>query len=189
LEGATQQSSATLWQAFKQGNKAAYEELFNRHFNELYYYSFKLCGNEALCKDSIQELFLELWDKRNNLGDVSSVKNYLIKSIRRKVIRTQVQSERRLLRLQNNVDPDSLFQLSAEDLLIYNQAEKRQKLRLNTAINTLTTKQKEIIYLKYHTGLDYKDIAAVLGIRYQSVRNHMHKAITKLREVLADFYD
>ncbi len=189
MDGIAQQPPSRLWQAFKQGDKAAFEELFNAHFNELYYYSYKLCGNEDLSKDCIQELFLELWDKKAKLGDVVSIKHYLIKSIRRKVIRSQVQYERKLLRIQRATDKDALFQLSAEELLIYGQAESRQRQRLLAAVNDLTTKQREIIYLKYNVGLDYKDIAETLGIKYQSVRNHMHKAITKLREVLSDFYD
>jgi len=56
-----------------------------------------------------------------------------------------------------------------------------KKMELVYTINELPTKQREVIYLKYFQGFDTGEIAYMLNQNNQSVRNNMHRAISKLR--------
>lgn len=60
--------------------------------------------------------------------------------------------------------------------------EITQKIRI--AINTLSSKQKEIIYLKFEEELEYADIARILNISIDSARTQLYRAIKSLRKLL-----
>ena len=68
-------------------------------------------------------------------------------------------------------DPEEIF---SED----------QKKELSRAMKTLTSRQREAIYLRYIREISIEDIAAMLNMNYQSARNLIHRSIQKLRKEL-----
>src|ERR1700685_3446958 len=77
------------WSQFKEGDRDAFSAIYQQHICQLITYGLKLCPDEDLLKDQIQELFVELWHSRNNLAPVRSVKFYLFKALRYKLIRLE----------------------------------------------------------------------------------------------------
>ena len=59
--------------------------------------------------------------------------------------------------------------------------EEEQKRQLESAIQELTDRQREVIYLKFFEGLSTKELANVLEIRAQSIYNLVHDAVESLR--------
>lgn len=57
-----------IWDAFRNGNKEALELIYRKNINELFLYGMKIRGHEHLIKDCIQELFIELWNSKQNLS-------------------------------------------------------------------------------------------------------------------------
>jgi len=72
-------------------------------------------------------------------------------------------------------------ELSIDELIIAQEMTEEQSQRLKRAFEKLTPKQKEILYLRFYQGLDYEQIADVLGMKYQSLRNAVSRAIKNLR--------
>ncbi|MDZ7690829.1 MAG: hypothetical protein U5K69_06785 [Balneolaceae bacterium] len=69
----TRDSSAEdirLWKKLQNGDKRAISALFEKYYTPLLNYGLKLIPEEALIKDSIQELFYVLWEQRENLSEV-----------------------------------------------------------------------------------------------------------------------
>ncbi|MEQ9287162.1 MAG: sigma-70 family RNA polymerase sigma factor [Cyclobacteriaceae bacterium] len=83
---AATQSDVQLWGAFKDGNESAFITIYNTYFPMLYRYGFQYTKDKALIKDAIQDLFVELRQKRKRLSHTTSIKLYLYKSIRRKIL-------------------------------------------------------------------------------------------------------
>src|SRR5687768_6472328 len=79
-------SEAEIWMAFKGGNKEAFAYIFTAYKDVLYSYGLTIFSEEQLVNYCIQELFLDIWVKRQNLAYVYSIKFYLIKSLRRMII-------------------------------------------------------------------------------------------------------
>ena len=174
------QEDTILWKSFKAGDKKAFAKIFKKYYSDLFYYGVKLVSNEDLVKDELQELFSDLWKKRQNLSDITYVKAYLIKSFRRKVLKS-LSKIRKINTVEIRETLVVEFQLSIEELIINGEQRNIDLNKLRSSIEKLNKTQKEIIYLKFYNNLDYQEIAEITGLKYQSIRNSMHKALKVLR--------
>lgn len=174
---------AELWQSFKKGDKAAFEWIFTTYKHTLYSYGMTVFSDENLVRDCIQELFIEIWTRRESLADVQSIKFYLIKSLRNLLVNQITRSKKQRTELQ--FDPFGESQAhSIEQELIAEQARQEQADSLAKYIEKLPRRQKELIYLRFYQQLSYEEIMAVTALSYKSVRNHVCLAIQALRKEL-----
>ncbi|MGS2765014.1 RNA polymerase sigma factor [Sinomicrobium sp. M5D2P9] len=170
-------SDTELWLKFQGGDQVAFEEIYAQNFARLYNYGLKLATDRDLVKDSIQDLFEELWDRREKLGKVKSIKSYLFKSIRRKILR-KAGKKGKLLSLvesDDNVYMDSTP--SSEITMIANEQFELEQKELELALNKLNKKHREIIHLMFYEHLSYKEIAKVTGMHKKNVYYHMSRAL------------
>ncbi|WP_234572924.1 RNA polymerase sigma factor [Rhodohalobacter sp. 614A] len=180
------QEEKQLWQAFKKGDLKAYEQLFNLFYQDLYGYGLQLCAQTELVRDSIQALFVTLWDRKEYLDEVRSVKAYLLASLRRKILKT-LRQERKISPLDFFAEePAASVQISIEESIIQGELEENQKQILLNALEDLPERQKEVLFLKYYNGMSYEEIEEILSINYQSIRNHIYRALERLRTSFED---
>ncbi|MCC5907015.1 MAG: sigma-70 family RNA polymerase sigma factor [Balneolaceae bacterium] len=175
-----------LWKSFKEGDLKAYEKLYNLYYQDLYGYGLKLCSRKDLVRDSIQALFITIWDRKDHLDEVRSVKAYLLASLRRKILRTLKEERNRFSPEPEHEENYDTVQISIEESIIQNELEEFQIEALREALESLPERQKEILFLKYYNGMSYEEIEDILSINYQSIRNHICRAIKKLRTRLKD---
>ena len=71
---------------FKEGDDGAFVYIYRVYINLLFTLGLQFTKNEALIKDCLQDFFIELREKRYNLGDTDNIKLYLFKSFRRRII-------------------------------------------------------------------------------------------------------
>ncbi len=159
------------------GEPQALQALFFLFYDDLFAYTFRLLKTSDLARDAIQNAFADLWQYRHKLAADAVVKAYLFRAVRNHAIK--------LLRAQRPTIPveDIEHQLFFEpEELQLESATHLQKQKITTLLNDLSPRQREILYLKFYDNLSYQEIAEVLDINYQSVVNHAHKAILKLRQ-------
>ena len=179
-----QKSDPGKWEAFKEGDDQAYAEIYRDYIGELYSYGKKLCKNSDIVEDAIQDVFTELWRLRRNLGQVRSIKFYLLSCLRRQLIK-RLNKDRRLVLNENYLIEDNFeFVSSEQELMISDQRELEEIGRLKKALNTLSKRQKEVIYLKFFQNLSYQDISSMMGLNQRSTYNLVSKAIQILKEKL-----
>lgn len=172
-----------LWKRLKAGDKKALEQIYLREVNYLLAYGKKISTNGPLVEDCVQDLFVELWKNREGASQTDSIRPYLLIALRRKIIRKlkkiqQSQSEK----VPEEVDFAAELSIDTQWMAAELSAERAAQLQ--QAFTRLSSRQQEAIYLKYYTGMDYQDIAEVMDINYQSVRNLMFNALEKLRKYL-----
>jgi len=170
------------WERFVEGDEAAFKQLFKTHYQSMYGYALKLCGKPALVKDCIQELFRNIWERRDELDHIESPNVYLFVSLRRKVIK-RLKAKRKKERDPENAPQDEI-QFGREDLIIRDEVKFQKKKELQQALNQLSKRQKEVVYLHFYNGMSYGEIEQILSINRQSVRNHMYRAMETLRTLL-----
>src|SRR5699024_5463747 len=123
----------------------------------------------------------KLWNRHDRLGQAKSVEVYLLFSLRRILFRQlkkkKTRSEYHQIYLENNFS----ISFSAEELIINVELENEKKGKLLQSINRLNSRQKETLLLRYYHGLTNSEIADVMGINSQSVRNHLFRAIKSLK--------
>ena len=171
-----------LWKAFKHGDEHALMTIFDRFSQPMYNYGYKIWNNSEGVKDSIQELFIELWKNRTRLSDTDAIKPYLFKSLRRKLLREKL-SSRVVLWLRLFTSEEGVEQ-SDEFKLIEGQESDLQRKKIDKILNEhLTDRQREAIFLRYYEEMDYDNIAAVMNLKKQVVYNLINKALERLRSV------
>ncbi|GGH39767.1 RNA polymerase sigma factor [Dyadobacter endophyticus] len=170
-----------LWQDFLAGEVRAFEKLMSDNFRLLFRYGSKFSKDRELVKDSIQDLFMILWEKRDNLSPDAAVKPYLMASLRR-LMHRQV-SSRTWVGGEALQDEDDYFEIefSVEDDYIRNEATNTRTLQLQKLLNALPRRQKEVVYLKFFQELSRDQIAEVMAVSPQTVSNLLQIAIRHLK--------
>ena len=176
-----------LWQALKRGDKQALEQIYSEHISALLKYGRKFTADNQLVEDCVQDLFIELWKNKAKLSETDSIRKYLFVSLRRKVIR---QLDRVVKKIASMEPEDYHFEaeMAIEEQLINIEIATEKKEQLQQALKNLSKRQQEALYLKYFSDMDYKDIAEVMSINYQSTRNLVFNALKALRKVIVVFW-
>ena len=171
-------SDKELWNNLKNGDSKALEQIYRTHFSSLFIYGKRLTKDESTVEDCIQELFVELWNRRANLSDTDAIKPYLFVSLKRKIFATI-----KKLRKSTGTELEEKhfdLELAIDQILVNKETSEEQKSLLSRAFGELSDRQKEILYLKYYSEMDYKEISEIMDMNYQSARNLVSRAIQKL---------
>jgi RNA polymerase sigma factor (sigma-70 family) len=168
-----------VWKKFKSGDQGAFSALYRHHYTSLYFYALKSTGSASQAQESVQDLFVTLWNRRERLGDVQQVKPYLFKALRGILSRLPVQHNDPL---SDASEAGHAMSFSPEDFLIQEEDNAYRQDTLARVLNGLPPRQREAVYLKYYEDLSYQQIAEVLHINYQSVVNLIYQAFKELKK-------
>ncbi len=173
-----------LWQQLKRGDRTALEKIFRRHYDDLFRYAVKFCGSEVVAEDHIQELFLRIWKKRENLGQVTGVKTYLWTALRRSLI-SQSNKKSRESEVYTKLGKEkSRMQFAPEEIIIKKEKSHAKREALKKAMDELTPRQREILYLRYYDGMTYEEIESITSLNYQTLRNYVYESLKVLDAVM-----
>ena len=172
-------TDTALWDDFLGGSKVAYAYLYSKYAPMLYNYGYKIAQNRELTEDCLQDLFLTILETRERLGRTDSIKFYLMRSLRREIVR-KLTNEQRF-----NHDLDTLdfsIEFYYEPTWLDRQISREQSSLLLKELSQLPARQKEALFLKYFDNLSYDEIAGVMGIEQTSVYKIVYKAIASLQK-------
>lgn len=141
-----------------------------------------MCADRELTKDVIQSLFLELWEKRAQLGEITYWNAYLKKSLHRKLLGELKKPNHHLKAIHTSTQEPSTP--SYEELLINFQMEEDKRCDLKEAIQLLSEQEKTMLRLRFNEGMNYEEIAKDTGKSKQTIYNQIFSAIKKLRKTL-----
>lgn len=174
-----------LWSQVVADNQHAYALLHKDLYPGLYNYLLQMVKDEEIANDLLQELFVKLWHKRKQITVINNVKAYFFTACRSMAINHFRQIKSQTSRLEHLAQTE--FTFSPEDILVTAEEDTHLKNTMAAALNALPARQREIIYLKYYQEMEYSKIAEVTGIRYQSVTNHVFRALETLRAKFGPF--
>lgn len=168
-----------LWKAGLDGNKAAFGQLYRYYFPLLYGYGVKLTGDKELVRDAIQDVFVKLFQEKNEAPVIGHLKGYLFRAFRNRLIdkARQLRPTYDIADYENELVTDMPFagRFQADEV------REEQGRRLLRAYKQLPARQQEILYLFYIKELKHEEIAGILHINLQSSKNLLFRAIAKLR--------
>jgi len=178
-----------IWSAFREGDEAAFIFLYKKYANLLFNYGVKFSSDKEIVKDCLQDFFLYLRNNREKLGDTTSIKLYLLKSFKRRVIDYIIKSNNERKRHKNAIDFHLEIEVSEELKYINAQVQKEQIGKLSKALDNLGSKEKEAVYYFYYEGLGYKEIAELMGFSHiSSARRLIYRALRNLKSLFVVFY-
>lgn len=177
-------SDSIEWQKFQNGDKDVLSGIFLSYHDDLFRYGLKLSGNQDIVEDCIQDLFLKLWKNRQRLKQVEHIKSYLLRSLRNHLHDSLELSRNNTTSIENTDETIFQVEYSPEDFLINSQVNEETRNRVIEALNQLSPRQREAIYLRYFEEMDFETIAHVMEMNIQSVRNTIFRGMQVMRDLM-----
>ncbi|TWF38978.1 RNA polymerase sigma-70 factor (ECF subfamily) [Chitinophaga polysaccharea] len=171
-----------LWLQVKQDKGFAFKTLFDRYWEKLYVYAFNRLKSEADAKDVVQEVMISLWSRRASLDIETTLAAYLHAAVQYEVLnhfsraakiagRSQEYEQNILPELNSYIAP-----LQAKELAALAEVE----------ITRLPEKMQQVYRLRQEKNLSVKEIAGLLNISEQTVRNQLNSSYQKLKKHLKE---
>lgn len=161
----------------REGDKQTYRLLFENYYKVLILYATSLTKNEPKAEDLVQNVFINLWTKRDTLEIRSSIKSYLYKS----VYNLFINDYRKELRNDNVLDKIH-YEVLQQSIDEEEHSIKSKLDWVNKEINALPPKSKEIFVMNKRRGLTYKEISKILDISENTVESHISRALKRIRQ-------
>jgi len=174
-----------IWASFKKGNDVAFAHIYSTYAKRLFHYGLKFTSDHLLVEDAIHDLFTLLIKKRKRLGDTNNILFYLLKALKRILLR-KLEKEKRLLYSEETPNYKFDISWSVEQQIIIEETIQYKNAILLKALNSLTPRQKEAVYLRFTKELDYQSVAEIMGVSVEACRNLISKAISVLKQNLFD---
>ena len=158
-----------------------FTSLYDRNVDNLFAFGSRFTTDRELIKDCIHDVFVKFFSRRDGLDNVVNIESYLYISLRNRIN----DEYRRNIHLCDSEINDMNMRNLAENEEYYTQRMEQQTAMtasIEKCFEKLSPRQRQIINLYYIEQRKYDDICQIMGINYQSVRNLMHRSISRLRQ-------
>ena len=164
----------------KDGDKAAFTEIYNRYKGLLYIHAYNRLRNQQEADDVVHELFASLWTKKDSLFLKTHLSGYLYQAVRNRVIdiisHQKVESAY-MVSLQHFID-------KSEAITDHLVRENELTALIEKEIGALTPKMREVFELSRKANLSHREIAVKLELSEMTVKKHVNNALKILRNRL-----
>ena len=157
--------------------------IYNRYVDDLYTYALYLGFEKGIIMDAIHDVFCKFAASEKLLQDVSNIKFYLFKSLKNRLY--DIYKARKEYAELSAIDLQETpfnIQVTIEERLIGQEEQQQIKNQLAEMLESLTERQREIVYLRYVQEYDYEQISELLNISVHGCRKLLSKAMQNLRE-------
>lgn len=173
-----------LFYQLKQGNEIAFEKIFNNYYAPLCLFANQFLTDNEKAEEIVQDLFVTLWSKRQNIQVDNSVNQYLFRSVKNQCL-NQIQHYKIREKYAQKVKENFDHEINESDYFLEVDLIKK----IEESIESLPEKRKQIFKLSREEGLKYKEIAEKLDLSIKTVETQMGLALKQLREKLKDYKD
>lgn len=157
-----------------------FEEVFRAHFKELHRYAFKILQDAEAAEETVQQVFLKLWERDKQLDIHTSIRSYLYRSVYNECINL-------LKREQHKMKYQVYQEYNRRDDAYSQQNDRELRQQLHEALQQLPEKSRLVFEMSRFRELKYQEIANELTLSLKTVEGHMSKALRHLRIHLAEY--
>jgi RNA polymerase sigma-70 factor (family 1) len=166
-----------LLDLIKSGNEEAFDEIYERYWGIIYLHVFRMLADEDDAKDLVQEVFITLWVKKDNIEFSTNLAGYLYVTARNKVINTIRQSKVQ----KNYLISLSQFAGAHSNITLDQLNEKDLAEAIEREVRNLPYKMREVFELSRKQNLSHKEIALHLDISDKTVKKQISNALKILK--------
>ena len=165
-----------VWDSFRKGSESAYALIYEMYTRVLYIYGCRLSSDKELVKDCIQDLFVNLWHSKSSLSATDSITYYLFRSLRRELVRKSKPQGAVVTYADNQVEN------SFEEKWIGYEENYSVTTAMNAAMEHLSDRQREVVFLRFYQNMEFEEIAQVMEITPRAVYKLVYRAIDVLQK-------
>ena len=177
------ESEILLIRAFKEGNADAFRKLFDKYHKKLYAYLFRMLNSKEDAEEIVQETFIKIWEKREEFIEGYSFDGFLFKIAKNSFISLTRKKVNREVFDRHYDIVSEIDQNNYENYIIFNETKEI----INSIVNSLPEKRKEIFRLRREENLSRQEIADKLGISIATVDGQLMKANNYLKTELKKY--
>ncbi|WP_160717143.1 RNA polymerase sigma factor [Chitinophaga solisilvae] len=159
-------------------------DAYKHYYKQLYNYGRKLTDNTSLIEDAIHDVFISVWQANVRNPELAAGKSYLFSSFRRRLFRYHQDAVKRIQREQQ-VQATQTPEFGADHFIIREEQDHRMKAAVLTALQQLTPRQREAVFLRFYENMQYDEIAAVLDISVKATYKLMARALDELKQLVS----
>jgi RNA polymerase sigma-70 factor (ECF subfamily) len=164
------------------GNKDSFDATFREFYPSLYRFALTIIKSRTLAEEAVQDVFIRLWEKRNQLKETENIKSYLFRSVYNQCL-WLIKKQNTQQHYEQQYALDAPLQLSEEE----RENWEAFKPHIERAVNNLPDKCRQIFLLRRYEGLTNSEISDYLNISVKTVENQLTIAVQKLRKELHPF--
>jgi RNA polymerase sigma-70 factor (ECF subfamily) len=160
----------------------AYEKLYHLLFPSLFSISFSILQNKEASEEIVSDVFLKIWNSRQKLVQLDAVLMYIFRITKNAALTEQDRQRKNKLVDISSVNDEVFLRFEdPEQKLISSEMQAG----LNAAIHSLPPQCQTIFHLVKEEGLKYREVAEILDLSVNTVRNQLAIAVKKLYEQLS----
>lgn len=167
----------------KEGNQASFKKLYGTYAPVLYGFSRKYLQSQEDAEEIVQEVFLRIWEKKDNIDENQSFSSYIIQAAKHRIFNGFRKKVNQQAYLDFLIYADSPSKNFTEQEVDYQDVKQKAE----KAIESMPPKRQEIFRMSRELGLKNKEIAEKLQISIKTVENQMGQALKYLRDELSDY--
>jgi RNA polymerase sigma-70 factor (ECF subfamily) len=166
------------------GDEGAFEQIFRTYYARLVSFARTGIDSQDLAEETVQEVFLHIWMRRESWVVERSLAAYMLRAVR-----NRISNARRSLRLETSYNADIAretdggLDVSGDGRL----HEAEIEAALAKALALLPDRARQVFLLSRRQHLTYAEIAEVIGISVKTVEMHMARALSQLRLALSEW--
>lgn len=179
-----EEAAQTLLAAYCQGDQNAFMSLYDMYAEMLLNYGLCITSDKELVKDCVQDVFIKLISKSQDL-QVTKVTSYLLISLRNRLLD---EFRRKNYMTETAVEDIRISSTTVEDVensYILDESSLNNVRKVQILMDELTPRQRQVFTLYYIEQRKYEDICDIMQMNYHSVRNLVHRGMLKLRAAVA----
>jgi RNA polymerase sigma-70 factor (ECF subfamily) len=163
----------------KSNKELAFAELYNRYSRKIYFYCFRIIGNQQQAEDAFQETFLNFLQSINPDRVMTNIGGFILR-IARNICHKHIRDTKKPIVSINDID------LSFND----ESLEKKELASMVVAsLELLSEEQRESLILQVYYDMSYAEIAEFLGVPVSTVRNWIVRSKRKVSKILAPYFE
>jgi len=162
------------------GDRRAFRQIYSSHLANLYHFIFLFTKSKEATEDILQEIFIKIWENREKLTEVGSLKNYLFCAAKNKLL----DNIRHLQVKQRVFSEIRRTRHSSENTTRDENVYREYYYLVQQAIEKLPPKRRLIFQLNIENGFSQDEIAGQLNISKSVVQKQIYKASYFVRQYL-----
>ena len=166
-----------LLSLIKEGDKTAFSEIYERHWEVLFRHALRMTKDRALAEDIVQDVFIALWDRIEKAELPFVITAYLYAMVRNKFLNLLTHQTVKDNYLQSLSD----FLLSGESITDYRCRENQLKIKIEQEVSCLPDKMRTVFEMSRKENRTHKEIALLLNISDKTVKKQVSNAVKILR--------
>ncbi len=176
-------SDIELWLLVKQEDATAFETLYNRYWEQSYKTCYWHLLDQESAKDIVQELFVDLWVKREQINITETLEGYIKVALRNRVF-----NHIRSLNTKKKHNHNAAVQAPVAGSEVQERYSEKELRQLYLAeIGKLPDKMKDVFTLNKEEGYSISEVAQKLSLSEQTVKNQLSNALKRIRSGLEHY--